>query len=408
MAIFNYRAKRGLIDVVDGSIDADDQTHAIAKIEHLGLFPVTVTLAAGPKLVDAPVAAKPARRRKGISSQEVLYFVKKLTTLTRAQVELLSSLRVLHEQTENGAFKDMILSIYNTTKEGKTFSYALEQYPKVFSNLFVSIIKAGEASGRLDTSLEHISDFMAREEGLKNKVKVALAYPMLLCVVGITSVFILLNFVVPKLKPLLEGMGNDLPVVTRMVLGLSVFVNKTWIAGLLILLAAGVWLYQQKGSSSFYLILRKAAEMIPVVRRLGKNQELTQFTQALALLLKSGIPALTAFEIALHTVEDPVMREGLSKACRHIAAGESVSRALKAHTKLPDFFIKMIAIGEESGRLVVVLDEIAHSCREQIELDISVVAALLEPVLILVLGLVMGGIVLSILLPTFQISQFIR
>ncbi len=235
-----------------------------------------------------------------------------------------------------------------------------------------------------------------------------MAYPTLLAGVGTVSVFILLNFVVPRLKPLLEGMGKDLPLVTRIVLQLSFIVNKTWVVALVVLTAGAVLLYRQRGKDFLYRAIRKTCEMVPVVRRLSENQELTHFTQALVLLLKGGIPAMTALEIASQTVENTGMQQELAAACRNIAAGESIAKSFKDHTRLPDFFVKMVAIGEESGRLPEVLEEIASSCRQQIEMDIAVVVSLLEPFLILVLGVIMGGIVLAILLPTFEISQCIR
>lgn len=408
MAVFYYKAKKGMRDVVNGTVDAEDQADALYKIEQLDLFPLSVTRTPEQSLPGRAVKQAPAARRSRITSEELLNFVKKLTTLSRARVELLSSLRILHEQTENPVFQEMILELYNTTKEGRFFSYSLMKFPKVFSPLFVSIIKAGEASGRLDISLEQISDFMSREQGLKNKVRIALAYPTLLSVVGMFSVFVLLNFVVPKLRPILEGMGSDLPLITRCVLQLSYMINKSWLAGLVVCVGVILFLYMRKGQDFIFRGLMKAGELIPVVRRLTRNQELAYFTQALALLLKSGIPALKAFETAQETIDDPLMRRELGVVCRNIAAGQTIARSLADHTHFPDFFIKMTAIGEESGRLVEVLDEIANSYRQQIETDLSVVTALLEPFLILVIGVIMGGIVLAILLPTFQITQFIR
>ncbi len=407
MASFSYKAKKGLDDIVEGVINADDQADALFRIEQLGLVPVSVERAMDGR---PALPAKPARsvRKRGISSADVLDLVKKLTTLTRAQVELLSSLRILHEQTENPEFQALILEIYNMTKEGKPFSQSLSKYPRIFSPLFVSLIKAGEASGKLSIVLEQIGDFMSREEGLKNKVRVALAYPVLLSGVGMVSIFILLNFVVPKLRPILESMGHELPWFTLCILQLSAFVNKSWVLGLGVLAAAVVALYVFKGRDVVYKAIRKAGDLVPVVRRLSINQELTYFTQALALLLKSGIPALKAFEIAAETVASVVLRQELATACRMIAAGETISKSLHGYTSLPDFLIRMVAVGEESGRLVEVLEEIAASYRRQIETDIAVVASLLEPVLILVIGLIMGAIVLAILLPTFQITQFIR
>jgi type II secretory pathway component PulF len=407
MASFSYKAKKGLNDIVEGFVDAEDQSGALLKIEQLGLVPVSVNHAGRDQAALRAKTARPARKRP-VSSADVLDFIKKLTTLSRAQVELLSSLRILHEQTANPEFQAMILEIYNMTKEGNPFSLSLSKFPKAFSPLSISLIKAGEASGKLSVVLEQISEFMSREEGLRNKVRVALAYPVLLSGVGLVSVFVLLNFVVPKLRPILEGMGKDLPWFTLCILQVSAFVNKSWAIGLVVLAAAALAIHLFKGKEMAFKVLGKALDLIPVVRRLAVNQELTYFTQALALLLKGGISALKAFEIAAETVTALSLRQELAAACRNIASGEGIARSLRAYTSLPDFLIRMVAVGEESGRLVDVLEEIAASYRRQIETDIAIVSALLEPVLILVIGLIMGAIVIAILLPTFQITQFIR
>ncbi len=162
MASFNYRAKKGLSAMVDGTVEAEDQSEALLKIADLGLFPVSVTPALARTAPKPAPIGQAARRRTAVTSADVLAFVRKLATLSRARVELLTCLRILYEQTESLAFQEVLLDIYNTTKEGKLFSYSLGKFPRVFSSLFVNIIKAGEASGRLDTSLEQIGDFMAR------------------------------------------------------------------------------------------------------------------------------------------------------------------------------------------------------------------------------------------------------
>jgi type II secretory pathway component PulF len=406
MVVYCYKAKKGLDGIIEGELNAEDQTEALLKIEQMGLVPLSVS-----RPVDAQrrldLSLKPVHR-KNISSADVLDFVKKLTTLNRARVELLASLRILYEQTPSPVFQAMILEIYQMTKEGKTFSYSLAKYPKVFPPLFISLIKAGEASGKLSVVLEQISDFMSREEALKSRVRVALAYPVLLSGVGAVSVFILLGFVVPKLRPILEGMGKELPFFTQCILQLSMLLNQSWMIGLVLVMALILAIHVFKGRELAVRLIGKAVGLIPVVRRLAVSQELTYFTQMLALLLKSGIPALKAFEIAAETVSSDVLRRELAAACGAIASGEGVAKSLRGHTDLPDFLIRMVAVGEESGCLVDVLEEIAASYRRQIDNDLAVVSALLEPLLILVIGLIMGGIVIAILLPTFQITQFIR
>ena len=409
MAKFNYKAKKGLDDTFEGIIEAANQEEALNKLVEQGLFPTKVE----PQEV-APaqksVSAKKPRffNKKRVTPGDILLFTQKLTTLIRAKVELLSALRILYEQTDNPRFREVIQGMYNATKEGKVFSESLEKFPRHFSPLYVNIVRAGEASGRLDASLEQISDFLYREESLKSKVMVALAYPVLLILVGLASIFILINFVIPRLRPILESMGKGLPLITRIILQISALSSKSWwliIGGIAFIMLI---IYKQKGSAFFKRLARKIKTHTPIVKRLTQNQELDHFSRSLNLLLKGGVTALRSLEISSAGIEDPNLREGLKKACQDVASGRGISKSMENSTSLPNFFTQMIAVGEESGRLTEVLDEISHSYTQQIEADISIIASLLEPILILTLGLVLGTIVLAILLPIFQMTQMVH
>lgn len=408
MKQFTYKAKRGLKEVVEGIIDAGSQEEAINKLETQQLFPICVNE------VTSAVVSRPIQKKskslfpQRINQHEILIFTQKLHTLIKARVELLSSLRIIYEQTENQAFRDLILGIYEETKEGKSFSESLAYYPKNFPALFVNIIKAGETSGRLDYALEQISEYLQREESLRTKIRVALAYPILLLSVGVVSIFVLISFVIPKLRPIFEGMGQELPLITQIVLSISSFSSRTWFwfLGVVVILCALA--YNRRGIPLYHNFTRKLKANLPVVKRLIKNQELAHFSRALALLLNSGVVALKSLEISTLTVEDPKLKEGLKLVYKDVAAGSSISRSMETHTNLPKFFTRMIAVGEESGRLGEVLQEILESYSQQIDADIMLISSLLEPVLILGLGLVLGTIVLSVLLPTFQITQMVR
>ena len=408
MAKFVYKAKRGLNDIFEGIIEASNPDEALNKLVEQGLFPIKIELQTISVDKTVPTQKAPRGVKKRISANDILVFTQKLSTLIRAKVELLSALRILYEQTENIRFKEIILEIYNATKEGKTFSESLDAFPKIFPYLYVNIMKAGEASGRLDASLEQISEFLYREENLKTKVMVALAYPVLLIFVGLGSIFVLVNFVIPRLRPILEGMGKDLPLITRIILQISALSSKSWwliIGGIGFVVLI---IYKQKGSAFFKRVARKIKAHTPIVKRLTQNQELDHFSRSLNLLLKGGVSALRSLEISSAGIEDPKLREGLKKACQDVASGQGISKSMENSTSLPNFFIRMIAVGEESGRLTEVLDEISHSYTQQIEADVSIVASLLEPILILTLGLVLGTLVLAILLPIFQMTQMVR
>jgi len=343
-----------------------------------------------------------------VGSHELLIFTQKLETLIRAKVELLSSLRIIHEQTENSQLKDVIQQIYEATKEGKTFSESLEGYPKIFSALYVNIIKAGETSGRLDYALEQISDFLLRDENLKTKIRVALAYPVLLLGVGFISIFVLISFVIPKLRPIFEGISDQLPLITKIVLQVSTFSSKTWFWVLGGLILAILMLYSRRELPFYNNLIRKLKTSIPVVKRLIRNQELAHFCRSFALLINSGVVALKSLEIATLTIENPKLKAELGEVYKEVASGQSLSRSMENLTTLPKFLTKMLAVGEESGRIGETLEEILRSYNQQIETDIMLISSLLEPVLILGLGGILGTIVLSILLPTFQITQFVH
>lgn len=415
MPQFAYTAKRGLNETLEGSIEAESQDAAVHRLTEQGLFPIRIEpIQPGPSAA-APPQAKPPhperppdRGRRRVTSRDVLLFTQKLTTLVRAQVDLLSATGILHEQAEEGRFRQILGEVVEATKGGQTFSESLARFPEAFSPLFVNIVKAGEASGKLDMALQQLAESLARNDALKRKVRSALAYPVLLLLVGLGSLLVLMTFVVPKLESLFLDLGGELPLMTRAVLMLSHLCRRgaIWV---ILLGVGGVAIVIRRGGGA---IVGQAAgrlmRHLPVVKRLVVNQELLHVASSLNLLLRSGVPALGSLQLVTPSLGDPRLRAQMSRACERVALGESFSKSVGAEGALPPFFVKMIAVGEESGRLDDVLEEIVHSFQQQIEADIATISSLIEPVLILAMGSVLGAIVLSILLPIFQITQTVR
>lgn len=409
MAKFIYQAKRGLAEMVNGTVEASSQEEALNLITARGLFPVSLVADSAefsPKKSRASKRFSLSSRR--ISSKEILVFTQKLATLTRARLELFSSLRVLYDQTEESPLKEVILQINNSVKEGKVFSESLRQFPQVFSPFFVNVIRAGEASGRLDLALAQIGEFLLKQESLKNRIRVAMAYPAVLLAVGLTSIVILVNFVIPRLGGMLQSMGRELPLITRVILKISDFSQSTsgWIFPALLLI--GGVLFGVKGPAFFYRIAQVLKDAIPAVKKVFMNQELAHFSYSLGLLLKSGVPALESLRIASQNMGDPRLKEQLAKVCERVACGETISHGMEKYTDLPVFFVRMIVVGEESGMLADVLDESARAYTRDVESDVAVISSLIEPLLILFLGSILGLIVFAIVLPIFQITQFVQ
>ncbi|MDD2752611.1 MAG: type II secretion system F family protein, partial [Candidatus Omnitrophica bacterium] len=223
MAKFFYKPKKGLNDVFEGTVEAQSQDEALNKLVSQGLFPVSISSNAPQAQAKVKKEKRVIAFKRGVSSNDLLIFAQKLHTLVKARVELLSSLRILYEQMDNPKFREVIQSLYESTRQGKVFSESLENYPKIFSPLFINIIKSGEASGKMDFALEQVAEFLQRQESLKTKIHLALAYPVLLLVVGMVSIFVLISFVIPKLKPIFTGMGQQLPLITKIILQISSF-----------------------------------------------------------------------------------------------------------------------------------------------------------------------------------------
>ena len=273
---------------------------------------------------------------------------------------------------------------------------------------FVCYIKIGFAASQIGIINQQITIYLARDEALKTKVKVALAYPALLLVIGFCSIFVLITFVVPRLKPIFESERDSLPVLTKVVFGLSEFAQEHWIWLLIAAIIIYVLIYMRKGSSFFPILARDLGMKIPLIKKIINNKELVNFSSSLSLLLNSGVPALSSLEISSRILDNQLLKEQMKKVYLEVSSGQGLAKSMGEHTGLPRFFIKMLSVGEETGRLGEVLDEISFSCNQQLEADLSVVSALIEPILILFLGLIIGTIVLAVLLPTFQITQAVR
>lgn len=408
---FRYKAKKGLDEFSEGVIEAGSQEEVLNKLVTEGLFPISVEEEAFPAAPDdaqAQKRKKPVSRSSRINSRQVFIFTQKLNTLIRAYVALLPALKIIHDQTDNLSFQAVILDIFNATKEGRPFSESLGRYPRIFPSLYINIIKSGEASGALDSALEQIMEFLSRKEALKTKVMVALAYPSLLLGVGVLSIFILLNFVIPRLMPILVSSRVELPLITKIILKISMISHKSWIGVLAVICVFALIGYQQRENYFYKKWLHTVKMKLPIIKRIILNRELVHFSHSLSLLLKGGIPALRALETVIPGLEDFRLREDLKEVLNRVASGQSLSKSMEALTSLPDFFTKMIAVGEESGRLTEVLEEVADSYTQQLDADVALISSLLEPLMILVLGVILGGIVMAILIPTFQMTQLVQ
>ncbi len=400
MAKFKYQAKRGPHNRIEGRIEAASEEEAINLIVAQGLFPIEVT---------EEEQAYGLQRRgflgafQRITSAQLLDFTRQLHNLISAHVELLKALYILREQSENLALRDLLDKIYNKVKEGGNFSAALAEFPKIFSSLYMSLIKAGETSGRLDSALERIVLFLEEKEDLKRKVIAGLAYPAMMVLVGLGTIVALVTFVIPRLTTLFTDFDQELPLITKALLFVSAIFSsvKFWliIAALIV-----VFMVYQKLSPrkiSFNGIIRK----IPVFRKISLLESVTHFSYAFGMLLQSGVSVLEALNVSRLSLEYPHLADEVDRLKEGIAQGVSLAEGIGTLESFPKFFCRMLVIGEESGLLPKVMETVTVALKKELEMRLKIISSLIEPAIILAVGLILGTMVIAMLLPIFQMSS---
>lgn len=406
MAKFIYKAKKGLKETIEGVIQAESRDAAVARLTADGLIPISVELEAASKEARVP-SELPVSRRGRLGLKELVIFTQQLRTLIRSKVELLSSLSMLYRQSENPALKSIIYDLQNTVKDGKTFSEGLSKYPGFFPLLYVNIVRAGEVSGRLDEALSQLSDFLEKEQDLRMKVSTALAYPLLMTMVGIGTVFVLFAFVIPRLAGIFEDFQAVLPLPTRILLKISAIMQHGWFF-IIIFAAAVFFVVRRQNIASKNYLFDSVKISLPVLGELTRKQAIARFSHTLALLLHSGIPVFQSLRIAVPTLENSIYVKQLEPVHQKVIAGSTLADALREVEFMPQFIVQMIAVGEKGGRLEDVLNEIYHAYTLESDSILKIITSLIEPLVILCLGLVLGLVILAMLLPIFQINMLIK
>jgi type II secretory pathway component PulF len=284
----------------------------------------------------------------------------------------------------------------------------LSNFPKLFPSLYVSLVKSGEASGRLDEALEELAEFIDKEEELKSKIRTALAYPALMIVVGIATVFVLVSFVIPKLAGMFADFGQALPLPTRILINISDIFARYWLWLLLIGVAIIVLVVKRGVTATERLAIDRIKLRLPLVGGIVRKQIIVRFARTLALLLRSGIPVFQALEVTTPIMGNEVFARELEDVRKEVVDGSSLATSMRKKLCFPSFVSNMVGVGEEGGRLDKVLAEVASAYSREVDSKVKVAISLLEPAIILVLGLVVGFIVLAMLLPILQLTLLVK
>ncbi len=401
MATYRYRGITGAGAARKGTVDADSLPAARRKLRGDGVFPVSLSEDRGR-----------ARLFPGLSllgRDEFLPLVtRQLATLAGAGVPLATALQSLTAQADDPDTRRVLADVHEAVSGGISLARAVEAHPDMFPELYASMVRAGEESGTLGLSLSRLADHLERQAGTRNRVRSALIYPLIMAGVASLVVVFLLTFVVPKIVGVFANLGRALPLPTRILIGVSDALAASWWALLILLAGAVLWtrryLATPKGSRfRDTLVLR-----LPLVGRVAHLSALSRFARTLSTMTAGGIPIDRALKIVAPVVGNIVIAERIEAAGARVVEGSSLSDALRVHAEIPPTLVQMIAVGEESGKLDYLLDKMADAIDGEIEARLSRMLSLLEPLIILMMGVVVGYIVISVLLPLLEISQIVR
>ena len=395
MPQYSYKAKIGPHEIKTGAIQADNQIVVIKKLREKGLYPISI----------AEINAAPKKEgHKKINSKDISAFTRQLSNLSRSGFPLAAALSTLISQAHNPYLKRLIQDLQDKIQKGATFSDALSAYPDTFSLFYINMVKIGEASGKLDETLERLAEFKEREEDLLSQVRSALAYPAFLLVIGITTIFILITFFIPRLAAMFTDFGQKLPLPTLIIIQASKFMQRFWwlfiIAVLVFTGLAKSFFKLEKNKLAFdSFILR-----LPVVKNIVQKLESARFSYALGVLLKNGVPMLEALGVVILSVDNRVFRKTISSFLEKIRKGQSLSSCLQTSNLFPQVLTDTVAVGEESGELTEMLFRITNTFETEVNRNVKTLVSFIEPMLILFIGGVVVLIALSMFLPIFQIS----
>jgi general secretion pathway protein F len=345
---------------------------------------------------------------KRIRPGEVSVATRQLSILLGAGVPLVASLEALISQITNPLFKKIVAQIKESVNEGNSLAYALSSHHRIFSSVYVNMVRAGEASGSLDVVLDRLADLGEHQQALRGRFKAALAYPVFMLFIGTLILFFLITFIVPNITQIFREMHQTLPIPTVVLINVSNFLKSFWWLILLAIAAGIVIIRQLKNTPKGRYVWDEVKLRIPVLGPINNKMAVARFGRTLGSLLKAGVPLISALQIVRNIVNNAIIADVIDNTVEEIQAGKSLANPLAQSRWFPSIVVQMISVGEQSGELEAMLSKIADTYDRDVESQIMAMTSMLEPVMILVMGLIVGFIVRSILLPIFEMNQMIR
>lgn len=398
MPLYNYTAVDSEGQKKNGAVDARSQSSAVGLLKDQGLFVVSLT-------EQKEGFVEQFMSFKRIPSQEIVAVTRQLATMISAGLSISRALEVLSEQTSNKSMRKVLLDVLRDVQGGSSFSNSLAKHPAAFSPTYVALVRAGEASGKLEEILKRLADTLESQRDFNSRFKSAMIYPAIIFLAMIGVFALMMIFVIPKLSEMYDSMGVELPVVTQTMISISDFAVKYWYA-VLILVGTGVlgiksFLSTEDGKALLNLTLSK----LPVFGKLIKQKDLTEFARTLSLLISSGIAITEALDIVGDVVTNPNLKSGAKSAANSVEKGGSLSAYLRQDKNFPPLLAQMASVGEETGQLDEVLNRVGSFYSTETEHAIKGLSSALEPIILILLGGMVGLLIISIITPIYKITS---
>lgn len=407
MPVYEYKALDAAGATVSGIIDAGTPKEARTKLRRQNIFVTQVEEAGEGVSITSEVKVSKLFRR--IRHQDVVVMTRQLATLIKSGMPLVQALTAISEQLEGQPLQRVVYTVRERVNAGQSLADALEQHPRQFGELYVNLVRAGEAAGALEPILLRLADYMEAVQRQRTKIASSMIYPALMLVVGSGVLIFLMTFVVPRLTQIFEEMGQDLPLITRILIGISGFMSSWRVLVLLAVVVAAVVLIRvNTRAGRGRLMLDRLRLRLPVAGKLIRKLAVARFARTLGTLLAGGIPVMRALDIVQGVVGNAVISQAVKDARYRVGEGASMSDELKKSQEFPPIVVHMVAVGEASGSLEEMLVNVADTYDNEVETATNSLIALLEPLMIVIMGVIVGFIVLSILLPIFEMNKFAR
>jgi type IV pilus assembly protein PilC len=399
---YRVRTKEGR--VLAGKMEADGEAAVASRLRSQGMIPVQITK-------DTKVSMKMEINilPKKVKLKDLAVFARQFATMINAGLSLLRTINILADQTENPALKNAIGEMRDDVERGSSLSASMSKHPKIFSGLFVAMVRAGETGGQLDTVLTRIADNYEADYKLRQKVKAAMTYPVVVAGIAVLLVTVMLLFIVPTFAEMFKGLGGELPLPTQILLTLSQAAK--WLVPLLVVLAiAGFVAYKRlrKSSAEFRLRADRLKLRIPIFGDLFQKIALSRFSRTLALLLRAGVPVLQALDIVAETTGNEVLTRATHDVKDSVRSGETMAGPLERHGVFPPMVVQMISVGEDTGAIDAMLDKVSDFYDQEVESTTESLTSLIEPIMIAVLGGIVGAMIIALYMPMFKIFELVK